>query len=81
MAKKAHKAAAKRGKTSKTKKTKARAAKKAGPAARRKGKARKAKRAGIGARLSSGYRVVVDTLAGTERLRRTLEKPGTDESE
>ncbi len=78
MAKKARKAAAKRGKRSKTKKTKARTAK---PTARKKAKSRKAKRAGIGARLSRGYRVVVDTLTGTGRLRSTLEKPGTDESE
>lgn len=68
MAKKARKAAAKRGKKSKAKKTKA------------KTKAR-SKRAGIGQRLSRGYRIVVDTVTGTEKLRVKMEKPGTDETE
>jgi hypothetical protein len=35
----------------------------------------------IGERLSSGYHTVVDTVTGTDRLRNTLEQPGTSESE
>lgn len=81
MAKKARKkSAAKRGKKSKP-------AKKKKPAKRvtkRKAK-RKTRRAtkpkSIGDRLSSGYRTVVDTVKGTDRLRNKLELPGTSESE
>ncbi len=81
MAKKARKkSVAKRGKASKAKKTKVKAAKKAKPAAKKK-RARKAKRQSIGERISSGYRTVVDTVKGTDRLRNKLELPGTSESE
>ena len=83
MAKKARKkSAAKRGKASKAKKTKVKATKQAKPAAKKKAKrARKAKRQSIGERISSGYRTVVDTVKGTDRLRNKLEQPGTSESE
>jgi hypothetical protein len=71
MAKKARKKAKPAKKTkSRTKKT----AKK--KTARRAGKSRS-----IGDRLASGYHIVVDTVTGTEKLRRKMEKPGTDETE
>lgn len=77
MAKKARKkSAAKRGKKSKPAKKK--------KAVRRVGK-RKTRRARkpktIGERLSNGYRTVVDTVKGTDRLRNKLEPPGTSETE
>jgi len=77
MAKKARKkSAAKRGKKSKAvKKAKHAAKKKTGR------KTKKAKHASIGQQLSSGYHIVVDTVTGTEKLRKKLEKPGTDETE
>ena len=79
MARKTRKAAAKRGKKSKMKKT--RAARKARPARAKKKAKRKSKPQTIGQRISSGYRIVVDTVTGTKKLRRKLEKPGTDETE
>lgn len=77
MAKKARKkSAAKRGKKSKPAKKK-KAAKRVGK--RRTKRARKPHT--IGERLSSGYRTVVDTVKGTDRLRNKLEPPGTSETE
>lgn len=79
MAKKARKAAAKRGKAPKAKKSTARAAKKTKKKTRKTSK-RKAKPT-IRERISSGYHAVIDTVAGTQALRKKWEKPGTDESE
>lgn len=79
MARTTRKAAAKRGKKSKVKNT--RVAKKAKPAPARKKAKRKAKPQSLGQRISSGYRTVVDTVTGTDKLRNKMEQPGTSESE
>jgi hypothetical protein len=47
----------------------------------RKRKARKAKPRSFGARVSGAYRTVVDTVKDTGRMRRKMERPGTDETE
>jgi hypothetical protein len=80
MARKTRKAAAKRGKKSKVKNTRV-AKKKAKPARARKKAKRKAKPKTLGQRISSGYRAVVDTVTGTDKLRNKMEQPGTSESE
>ena len=81
MAKKARKkSAAKRGKKSKPTKKKMAARRVSKRKVKRKARrARKPKT--IGERLSSGYRTVVDTVKGTDRLRNKLEQPGTSETE
>ena len=81
MARKARKKSGPAKKTARAKKSKSAPRKKA---AKRVGK-RKARRArkppSIGEALSRGYHIVVDTMTGTEKLRKKLEKPGTDETE
>lgn len=78
MAKKARKAAAKRGKAPKAKKSKAKVAKKS---KKKTGKTKRKAKPTIRERISSGYHTVIDTVAGTQILRKKMEKPGTDESE
>ena len=81
MAKKARKkSAAKRGKKSKPAKKKKPAKRVTKSKAKRKTR-RATKPKSIGDRLSSGYRTVVDTVKGTDRLRNKLEQPGTSETE
>ena len=43
--------------------------------------ARKARRKSIKDKISGAYRVVVDTVKGTDRLRNKIEPPGTSETE
>jgi len=73
--KKRRSSAAKRKKKSKI------SSRKKSPAAARKRKARRTRSKGAGSTVARAYRVVVDTIKGTDRLRNKLEPPGTSETE
>ncbi|MEP7030737.1 MAG: hypothetical protein ABI830_07375 [Pseudolabrys sp.] len=72
---------AKKARKNKTKKTKTKAKKSVRKAKAKKTKKNKPKRKTVGQKISGAYRVVVDTVKGTDKLRNRLEPPGTSETE